>query len=759
MLKYFLKRLGFTVVALVILLLLVFFLMQAVPGYPILRNNNDTDAMYLERVKDAGLLDNVFVQLWSFIEGIFTKGQFGQIYTSPSISVYERMLKPIQYSLMIAGPAFILAAIIGIFFGVLSAYYRGRWPDILINGISVIFVSIPSFIFALYLLQLAGVMGLPIQFVIPAEGTPNSKMFASMIIPILSMVLSSISTITYYTRNELVEVFKQDYIKVALAKGYTFNQVVWRYALRNAGIPILASLLPAFLAILSGSIIIEKFFNVPGTAMILIDSIQSKEFYLVIFSAIFYGGIYFLLQIIVDIAYSFIDPRIMLAERSADSYYKRAKAWLIRKKKIELAKDHNKFLNYFSNNQVCEVVEEEDTSVEIFTMDKNINVNLDYDKMVIDSKVNKTIKVDKEMFAPVDIYSISNEQIAGKPTTYFKDVVRRFFKSKSAVIFTVILGLILLITTISSLSSFNTVANPINTGIPATVLAYLPPRIPWLGISGIAPLITVDLDTYLFLLQYEHAGIWTSAEFAGGQYIIKNFNPYVIPALKDLTVLFGTDGLGRDWATMLSYSTMRSFMFALIVALPSVIIGTAYGAISGSYAGKWIDNVMMRFVEILSGVPLILWIIILGLAFSGGTLDLMTLGIALILVNWMGPAVTARTYILKYKDAEFVQAARTLGASQTRIIFSHMLPNISGRLFVRLVNIIPRIIFFEASLVFLGVKSATEISLGTMIETARNNTYPHLLMGPTLIMIIMTLSAQIIANNLNDALDPRVSGE
>ncbi|MGL4952094.1 MAG: ABC transporter permease subunit, partial [Mycoplasma sp.] len=604
--------------------------------------------------------------------------------------------------------------------------------------------------------QLAGLMGLPKQFIVPTTSEDIPKMIKSMIIPILSMVLSSISTITYYTRNELVEVFKQDYIKVALAKGYTFRQVVWKYALRNAGIPIVASLLPAFLAVLSGSIIIEKFFNVPGTATILINSINNKELYLVIFSAVFYGGIYFILQIIVDMLYTILDPRIRLSEKSANSLYKRSVAYISRKKKINITSDREKFLAYFSNSKVNLERDDTDSKVDIFEVDKTMDINLDYSKIVINSSKVKTHKIEKEKFSQVDIYSISNEQIAGRPTTYFKDVVRRFFKSKSAIFFTILLGLILLVATIATLSTISNVDNSIKNILPSAI-AYLPPRIPWLGISGIVPLTTLDKDTYEALRGFE--GIWTSATLIGSQYQVENFNPYVIPALKNVTILFGTDGLGRDWASMLSYSTVKSFMFAIVVAVPSVVLGTIYGSVSGSYAGKWVDNVMMRFVEILSGVPLILWIIILGLVFSGGQIGLFTLGVALILVNWMGPAVTARTYILKYKDAEFVQAARTLGASQTRIIFSHMLPNISGRLFVRLVNLIPRIIFFEASLVFLGIMAADQISLGTMIETARNNTYLHLLMAPTIVMILMTLSSQIIANNLNDALDPRISGE
>ena len=756
MFRYFIKRLCFSILALIILLLLVFFLMQAIPGYPIPKANNETDAQYMARLEAAGLLENVFVQLGNFLQRLFTKGEFGQIYTE-SITVIDKMLFPIKYTLLIAGPAFIISSVLGIVLGIVSAYYRGRWPDILINGISVLFISIPSFVFALYLIQLAGLIGLPTQFIDPETGASFDRVFLSMITPILSMVFASVSVVTYYTRNELVDIFKQDYIRVALAKGYKFRQVIFKYALRNAMIPIISCLLPSFLTILGGSIIIEKFFNVPGTASILINSVNSKELYLVIFSAVFYGAIYFLLQIIVDMLYTVIDPRIVLNEKKSNSLYMQAKSWLIRKRKMNLVVDENKNFKYFSRKtQPEEEVVEENTFLSSLDL-SNESFNYDEELEIISEDVNIE-HYDQSLFQKQDLSDINCEQIAGKPTKYITDVIKRFFKSKASTFFLILISLIVAISIIISLANINNINNPISTLVPTSILSYLPPRIPWLGISGVTDMV-IDGNTFSQLLQYQDLGIWQSYEQIGSQYILKGFNPYVIPGLENVTTMMGTDGLGRDWWTMLWYSTIQSLIFALLVSIPSIVIGTIYGGIAGSKAGTMTDTILMRIVEILSGVPLILWIMILGLIISGGTISLPTLGISLILVNWMWPAVTARTYILKYKDAEFVQAARTLGASQTRILFSHMLPNISGRLFVRLVNMIPRIIFFEASLVFLGLKSSNEISLGTMIETARLNPYPHLLLGPTIMIVLITLSAQIISNNLNDSLDPKISGD
>ncbi len=375
--------------------------------------------------------------------------------------------------------------------------------------------------------------------------------------------------------------------------------------------------------------------------------------------------------------------------------------------------------------------------------------------MTIEQALN--LKLTAEDFKDVDILKVSsNEQVVGKPTKYWGDVAHRFVKNKAAVFFALLLLCIILMAIIIPLSNFNGAEQPI-ADLPSGI-SYLPPRFPGL-MNGIQPSMVINADTHQELLQYESLGIWTNAvQLPNGSWEISNYNPYVIPGLKDVYPFMGTDGNGRDWWTMLWYSTAQSLTLAVVASLLCVIIGTIYGSIAGSVAGSWLDIVLMRIVEIISGVPIIVWVLIFALVFSGGSMTMLTVGVALVLTGWMWPAIIARTYIMKYKDSEFVQAARTLGASQARIIFSHLMPNVAGRLLVNFVNQIPSFIFFEASLVFLGLKGATDVSLGTMIDTAWKDNYAFLLYGPTIVIVLITLSAQIIANNINDSLDPRIVG-
>ncbi|MDE5599844.1 MAG: ABC transporter permease subunit [Ureaplasma sp.] len=784
MLKYIFKRILFAALALLILLVLVFFLMQAIPGYPLRREQTWTDQQYLEHLQTLGLLENPIVQFFKFIGGIF-QGEFGTVYNSNGQSVVQTALVPMQYTIMVAVPAFILSAVLGIGFGVLSACYRGKWVDTLINIIAVLFLAIPSFIFALYLIKLAGLIGLPTSFIAPGSG-PIAQVIASMIMPILSMTLASISVILYYTRNELVDVFKQDYIKTALAKGISFRKIIFTHALRNALIPILAALLPSFLSILTGSIIIETFFNIPGSSRILINAIQDKEIYIVVFSTLFYSGIYFLLQILVDISFTFIDPRIKLATNNNISLFQRIKNRIKRQQSKQELLSSN--YSYFKDNIVfntnvnnslnvgqidllsgaSEYSAKQILSMQNSSLPTRNEINLAKDMIPVQTQITENYelssfvqtKIKNDSFKQVLNYSHNNEQIVGKPTTYIKDVFKRFFKSKTAIVFTILLGIIFLLSIIIPLATPNSTNVAIG-GLHPSLTAYLPPRIPLLGMNGIVSEYVVNSDTYQLLLglKEKFPDLFTGVtELSNGSFALINYNPYVLPELKNLYLFMGTDGLGRDWSSMLWYATAKSLVIAIIASFGSTLIGTIYGAVAGSFAGKATDTIMMRIVEIISGVPLIVWVLIISMVVSGGSLDIFTICFTLIITSWMGSAVVARTFVMKYKDSEFVQAAQTLGASRTRIIFSHLLPNIIGRLLVVFVNKIPVIIFFETSLVFLGLKSTSEVSLGTMINTAWQDGYWWLLLGPTFNLVLTTLSSIIIANNLNDAIDPQIVG-
>lgn len=376
-------------------------------------------------------------------------------------------------------------------------------------------------------------------------------------------------------------------------------------------------------------------------------------------------------------------------------------------------------------------------------------------------------EINSESFTKVDIYSLNRtDQIVGKPSKYIVEIIRRFLKNKWAAGLFIVFLIIILTTIIAPFASPYSPTTPIASG--GSILINLPPRLslsdfPLQKMYGQLSDINIAKSNGIFVTgsdKYLNAGngLW--------EYFV---SPYTFPSLQDKISILGTDGGGIDIWTKLWASVAQSLWVAVVIAIASTVFGVIYGAISGSFAGKAADTVMMRIVDILSGVPTLIWLIILsvvitsaqsssGDATQGSGVTNISIIPSLIFVSWMSPAISTRTYILKNKDAEYVQASRTLGSNQARIIFSHMIPVILGRLAVIFVNLIPTVIFYEASLVFIGLKSTTELGLGVMLNDAWRVQNVALIASPIVTFALITISAQIIANALNDAIDPRVVG-
>ena len=218
---------------------------------------------------------------------------------------------------------------------------------------------------------------------------------------------------------------------------------------------------------------------------------------------------------------------------------------------------------------------------------------------------------------------------------------------------------------------------------------------------------------------------------------------------------FGTDNLGRDLATRVCYGARISLSIGIVASLINLGIGVLYGGISGYFGGK-IDSVMMRIVDILYGIPLLLYVILLMVVLKPG---LMNVFIALGLVYWLRMARIVRAQVLGLKELEYVLAARILGASHQRLIFGHLLPNSLGPIIVTLTLSIPEAIFTEAFLSFIGLGvSAPMASWGVLasegVVTLRS--YPFQLFAPAVAISLTMLGFNFFGDGLRDALDPRM---
>jgi oligopeptide transport system permease protein len=218
---------------------------------------------------------------------------------------------------------------------------------------------------------------------------------------------------------------------------------------------------------------------------------------------------------------------------------------------------------------------------------------------------------------------------------------------------------------------------------------------------------------------------------------------------------FGTDNLGRDLFTRILYGARISLSIGVVASLINLTIGVVYGGVAGYFGGR-LGAVMMRLVDILYGIPLLLYVILLMVVLKPGLTNIF---IALGLVYWLRMAQIVRGQVLSLREAEYVLAARLIGASSARIILRHLVPNAMGPIIVTLTLSIPEAIFTEAFLSFIGLGvSAPMASWGVLASesVAGLRSYPYQLLYPALAISFTMLSFNFLGDGLRDALDPRM---
>jgi oligopeptide transport system permease protein len=240
----------------------------------------------------------------------------------------------------------------------------------------------------------------------------------------------------------------------------------------------------------------------------------------------------------------------------------------------------------------------------------------------------------------------------------------------------------------------------------------------------------------------------------------------------DPEFLFGTDTLGRDVLSRVIYGSRVSMMVGFIPTVIIILVGTIVGLAAGYYGGTW-DNFLMRLTDIMYGFPDLLFFIIalislrdtwIGELMSG----LFLLFCALALINWVGVARLVRGQVLSLKEKEFIEAARSIGVKDSRIMLRHLLPNVLGPIIVLTAFLIPQMIITEAILGYLGLglKPTTNpdaffiTSWGSLLLDGQTaiNAQPFILLAPAICVALVVLAFTFIGDGLRDALDPRMRG-
>ena len=300
MTKYVLKRLCYMFVSLFIVITITFFLMKLMPGSPF--NDTKLNAQQKEILNEKyGLNDPVALQYVNYLKNVVT-GDFGNSFQYHNMPVWD-LVKPRLIPSMEMGITAMVIVVLGLVLGVAAATKQNTWVDYTTTIISVIAVSVPSFVLAV-LLQYV--------FAVKLEWFPVAgwEGFSTAILPSLALSATVLATVARYIRAEMIEVLSSDYILLARAKGNSTLKVLFGHALRNALIPIITIIVPMLAGILTGTLTIENIFGVPGLGDQFVRSITTNDFSVIMATTILFSTLFIVSIFIVDILYGVIDPRI-----------------------------------------------------------------------------------------------------------------------------------------------------------------------------------------------------------------------------------------------------------------------------------------------------------------------------------------------------------------------------------------------------------------------------------------------------------------
>jgi ABC-type dipeptide/oligopeptide/nickel transport system permease component len=310
MAQYIARRLLMVIPTLIAISLITFIIMHATPGSPMQprapQANPLPPAAQEALAKKYGLDKPLWQQYLHYLRNIFTL-DFGFSYQYQTREVREIMATTLPVSLHLGVMAMALAILIGIPLGVVAAINQNGPVDYLCSFIATLGVAVPNFILALFLIVLL-VLLIPI---IPRTGGWDSPI--DWVLPTLALSLGPIGIIARYTRASMVEVLRQDFIRTAYAKGLSDRQVIVRHVLKNGLIPPITILGPMFAAIGTGSPFVEKIFRVPGMGRFFVDSLIARDYPMIMAVILIYGAFLAIMNIVVDILYGVVDPRIRLA--------------------------------------------------------------------------------------------------------------------------------------------------------------------------------------------------------------------------------------------------------------------------------------------------------------------------------------------------------------------------------------------------------------------------------------------------------------
>ncbi len=311
MLGYLLRRMLAVIPVMGVVALFVFLLLRLTPGDPaaILAGDNATPEQ-LERIRiSLGLNQPLYTQFFTWV-GSLLHGDLGTSLSSnqPVLKLIGQRIEP---SIAVAIATIVLSVVVAVPLGVIAAWKRGTWIDRFVMGLSVVGFSVPVFVIGYVLIQIFAIdlRWLPVQGY-RSIGNGFGPFFERLILPTVSLSFIYVALIARMTRASMLDVLSEDYVRTARAKGIGEAGVLLRHGLRNAAVPVITVIGTGFALLISGVVVTESVFNLPGIGRLTVDAVLSRDYPVIQGLILLTSAVYLGVNLLIDVAYTFLDPRI-----------------------------------------------------------------------------------------------------------------------------------------------------------------------------------------------------------------------------------------------------------------------------------------------------------------------------------------------------------------------------------------------------------------------------------------------------------------
>ncbi|MEM1432177.1 MAG: oligopeptide ABC transporter permease OppB [Pseudomonadota bacterium] len=305
MLSYIVRRLFIAIPTILVLIVFSFLLMHAAPGGPFSSERNVPPEILANLEAKYGLDQPFLVQIWRYVVGIVTEFDFGPSFVYTDQSVNDIIAQGFPVTLTYGFWSFVVAVLVGVSLGATAAVYHNSWLDYLAVGVSVGAQVLPNFVMAPILVL---IFTLWLGW-LPGGGWQGGQ-WQFIVMPVIALSTSFMASIARITRSSMLEVLNSNFIRTARAKGLPMRRVVLRHALKPAMLPVISYLGPAFVGMITGSVVVDLYFSTGGIGQFFVNSALNRDYSVIMGITILTGALTVLFNLVVDILYAWIDPKI-----------------------------------------------------------------------------------------------------------------------------------------------------------------------------------------------------------------------------------------------------------------------------------------------------------------------------------------------------------------------------------------------------------------------------------------------------------------